>query len=479
VSAPRSVPRVLSLLLCSLALGAALSNGRAVTSDTPSDRPIRIVTLNPGHFHASLVHRERYPDVDDHVHVYAPLTPDLAEHLKRVARFNVRPVDPTRWEVEVHAGPDFLERMVQDRAGNVVVISGRNRGKIDAVLASLKAGFNVLVDKPWILRSEDLSKLKDALAIAATNHLAAFDMMTERFEVTTALQKELVNDPEVFGRILPGSPDQPSVYMESVHHLMKVVAGAPLTRPPWFFDTEQQGEGLSDVGTHLVDLVQWTLFPEQSLDFDKDVRLLAAQRWPTVIAKPDFQRVTGEPDFPPEVKPSLKDDRLEYYSNTLVTYSLRGVQVKLNAIWDWEAPAGSSDSHYAVYRGSKARVEVRQGRAEGLRPETYVVPNDARVRAGVMAAVGKRLAALQSRYPGVAVEPRGDEVLIRIPDRLRTTHEDHFSEVARRFFRYVKDPSSTPAWEAANMLVKYSVTTRGTELSRQSPPQPSTRIAPR
>ena len=45
---------------------------------------------------------------------------------------------------------------------------------------------------------------------------------------------------------------------------MKVVSGAPNIRPPWFFDTTEQGEGLNDIGTHLVDLVQWTLFPERA-----------------------------------------------------------------------------------------------------------------------------------------------------------------------------------------------------------------------
>ena len=122
------------------------------------------------------------------------------------------------------------------------------------------------MDKPWILRSEDLPKLKATLDLAEKKGRVAFDMMTERFEITTLLQKELVNDPEVFGKVDPGTPDKPSVYMESVHHLMKVVAGAPNIRPAWFFDKDQQGEGMNDIGTHLVDLVPWTLWPGQGID---------------------------------------------------------------------------------------------------------------------------------------------------------------------------------------------------------------------
>ena len=70
-----------------------------------------------------------------------------------------------------------------------------------------------------------------------------------------------------FGEIVAGTEAEPGVYMESVHHLMKTVAGAPNIRPAWFFDTAEQGEGLNDIGTHLVDLVQWTLFPGRAIDY--------------------------------------------------------------------------------------------------------------------------------------------------------------------------------------------------------------------
>ena len=45
--------------------------------------------------------------------------------------------------------------------------------------------------------------------------------------------------------------------------MIKTVAGVPLRRPVWFFDIDEYGEGLADVGTHVVDLVQWTVAPDQ------------------------------------------------------------------------------------------------------------------------------------------------------------------------------------------------------------------------
>ena len=94
--------------------------------------------------------------------------------------------------------------------------------------------------------------------------------------------------------------------MESVHYLKKIVAGVPNIRPSWFFDNSEQGEGLNDVGTHLVDLVQWTLFPNQSLN-RSDVEVIAAQRWPTVIPEAEFRRGDQRPEVSGNLAGSVKD----------------------------------------------------------------------------------------------------------------------------------------------------------------------------
>jgi predicted dehydrogenase len=438
----------------------------------------RLMTLDPGHFHAALIQKEMYPGVATRVDVYAPLGPDLFEHLKRIAAFNSRAEAPTTWEMDVHATPDFFERMLRDRPGNVVVLSGRNRPKIDRIVGSVRGGLHVLADKPWILASDDLPKLEAALADADARGVVAYDIMTERFEITSMLQRALVNDPQTFGTVLEGSEADPAVYMESVHYLMKTVAGAPNIRPAWFFDTTEQGEGLNDIGTHLVDLVQWTLFPEQALDVRADVRVIAAQRWPTVIPEADFRRVTGEPRFPSSLAGAVKDGSLECYCNTLVSYALRGVHTKLNVIWDWEAAPGAGDTHFAVYKGTRARIEVRQTRADRFRPELYVVPANPAAKAEVLRTLKAKVAALSEEFPGVTVVDNGSDLHVTIPERFRVGHEAHFAEVTRNFLKYMRDRRALPAWERANMITKYYVTTKGTELSRKSPSRPAPRIAP-
>src|SRR5262245_4748074 len=129
--------------------------------------PVRLLTLDPGHFHAALVQKENYPDVDPLVHVYAPLGPDLITHIQRVAAFNARPDNPTAWRLEVHAAPDFHERLLGEKPGNVVVLSGRNRYKIAYIRDAVGAGLHVLADKPWIIRPEDQPTLRAVLDAAA------------------------------------------------------------------------------------------------------------------------------------------------------------------------------------------------------------------------------------------------------------------------------------------------------------------------
>jgi predicted dehydrogenase len=464
--------RLLLLALAGLLGGAWM----AVQESGRTMADVRLMTLDPGHFHAGLVQKEMYPGVAPRVDVYAPLGPDLFEYLNRIAVFNKRPDKPTSWQLEIHTSPDFFERMLGEHPGNVVVLSGRNRGKIDRIGASIKAGLHVLGDKPWILKSEDFPKLESALAGADAKGVVAYDIMTERFEITSILQRALVNDRASFGEILPGSEADPSVYMESVHYLMKVVAGAPNIRPPWFFDTAEQGEGFNDIGTHLVDLVQWTLFPEKPIDYRNDVRLLSAQRWPTMIGEEDFKRVTREARFPASLSASVKDGKLEYFCNTLVTYAVRGIHTKLSVIWDWEPPPGSGDTHFAFYKGSRSRVEIRQSKEAGIRPELYVVPASAEAKSQVLSAVQAKITALQREYPGIGVEDRGAEIHVIVPDALRVGHEAHFAQVTTNFLGYLRDPKTLPAWERPNMLAKYYLTTKGTELSRKSPSHPAPRI---
>ena len=428
----------------------------------------RLMTLDPGHFHAALFQKEMWSGVAPQVDVYAPLGPDLLAHLQRVMQFNTRLEQPARWQLEVHAGSNSLERLLAERPGNVVVLSGNNRGKIDRLAAVVARGLHVLADKPWIIEPDELPRLEAALKAAEENGVAAYDAMTQRYEVSCVLARELARDPEIFGVCLPGSPEEPAVRMESVHYFLKEVAGAPVLRPAWFFDARQQGEALADVGVHLVDLVQWTLFPDQALDYRRDVAVIQGSHWPTLLSLPQFQRVTGEEAFPASARGSVREGSLECCANNRVVYSLRNVVVRLDVRWEFEPPPGGKDTEFAEFRGARSRIEVRQGREEQFVPEVFVVPGDPKSKARVQAALDRRVRLLQPVIPGLSAQDQGGRFRMVIPGGQRSGHEAHFAMLTRQFLEYVRNPKAAPAWERPNMAAKYYVTTQGVKLAREN-----------
>ena len=89
--------------------------------------------------------------------------------------------------------------MLAEKPGNVVVLSGNNARKTEIILASVEAGLNVLADKPMVITPDDFALLRKAFKVAAEKGVLLYDIMTERFEITTMLQRELSPMPGLFG----------------------------------------------------------------------------------------------------------------------------------------------------------------------------------------------------------------------------------------------------------------------------------------
>jgi predicted dehydrogenase len=270
-------------LMSAMALNQGCNSEKEEAKDEAQKKPLSLIVVEPGHFHAALVQKSMYADVDSVVHVYASEGPDVKAYLDKVEKYNTRPEDPTSWKEEVYTGPDFLEKMLSEKKGNVVVLAGNNQKKTDYIKKSVDAGLNVLADKPMAIDAAGFEKLKEAFASAEKNKVLLYDIMTERYEITNALQRELASLPAIFGELQKGTPENPAVMKESVHHYFKYISGEPLVRPTWFFDVAQQGEGMVDVTTHLVDLVQWSCFPNAVVDYQKDVKLLGTKRTATQL----------------------------------------------------------------------------------------------------------------------------------------------------------------------------------------------------
>ncbi|MDX2045824.1 MAG: putative oxidoreductase C-terminal domain-containing protein [Chitinophagaceae bacterium] len=437
---------------------SACSNNKMTTT-----KPVQLITLDPGHFHAALVQKTMYADVDSAVYVYAPEGNDLKLHLGRINSYNARTESPTRWKEEIYTGNDFFEKMIGAKKGNVVVLSGNNQKKTDYILQSLQNGLNVFADKPMVIDAAGFEKLKQAFEVAAKNKLLLYDIMTERYEINTILQRELSMIPEIFGKLQKGTSDNPAITKESIHHFYKYVSGSVLTRPAWFMDVSQQGEGIVDVMTHLVDLVQWECFPEQVIDYTKDITINTTKRWATGMSLQEFKAITKQDSFPAYLHNSLTNDTsIGVYCNGEINYTIKGIHAKTSVIWNYKAPEGTGDTHYSIMRGTKANLVIRQGKEESYKPVLYIEPvtDDTAFQTNLK----QHFNIISTKFPGVELYKIGKGWSVKLPERLVEGHEAHFARVTEKFLEYLKN-GNMPAWEMPNMLSKYYTTTKALEMA--------------
>lgn len=443
----------------------ACNSGNDEKKGSTSD--FTLVTLDPGHFHAALVQKSMYPGVDSNVYVYAPDGPDLELHLNRINAYNTRADQPTHWNEQVYTGDDFFEKMIAEKKGNIVVMAGNNQKKTEYIFNTVDAGMNVLADKPMVINSEGFALLKKAFEKAAEKKVLLYDIMTERFEINTMLQREFSQVKKLFGELEKGTPGNPAVTKESVHYFYKFVSGNVLQRPSWFMDVSQQGEGIVDVTTHLVDLVQWESFPGQVLDYNKDVSLVSARRWPTNMTLSQFNAITKQTAFPDYLKKDLvNDSTIGVFSNGEINFKLKGVHAKVSVTWGYKAPEGTGDTHYSIMRGTRANLIIKQGKEENYKPVLYIEPVN-KQDAGFEKDLKEALASLQADYPGVEIAKTTAGWRTVIPEKYNTGHEAHFGQVTESYLQFLK-AGKLPDWEVPNMLTKYYITTSALELAKKS-----------
>ncbi|MFO7924455.1 MAG: putative oxidoreductase C-terminal domain-containing protein [Bacteroidales bacterium] len=427
---------------------------------------VKLITLAPGHFHAYLVQKDMYRQVNPTVYVYAPEGPEVEQYLDMIENYNTRSEDPTSWNQVVYTGSDYLEKMLEEKKGNVVVLAGNNRNKTNYIKKAVDVGLNVFSDKPMAINADNFDLLIKAFESAENNNVLLYDIMTERYEITNILQKEIMSLPGVFGQLRRGSVQDPAVIKESVHHFFKYVSGQVLRRPPWFFDVTQQGEGLVDVTTHLVDLIQWACFPEQIIDYKTDVEMISANRWPTPLTVSRFENITGEPDFPSYLNDFvINDTMLHVYANGEMNFKLNDIHARVIVKWDYRAPEGAGDTHYSFTGGSNASLIIKQGTEQNYKPVLYIEPADPSGINDFENVLLREFKVIEERYPGVELNKLDGIWEVVIPDLYDVGHEAHFAQVMEKYLQFLTG-GKLPDWEIPNMISKYFITTKALELAR-------------
>ena len=402
-----------------------------------------LLFLDPGHFHAALTLRVPQARAADEIFVYASEGAELRDFLGLVERFNRRAENPTRWHPVVMTTDDPLARLVDERRGDVVILAGRNGSKARTIRRLHESGFHVLADKPWLVEPTDLDHVRASL----DGWPLAAEIMTGRHDAAAGLVKRLVGVPPLFGTF---REDGPAIEQDSVHLLEKLVDGAPLRRPWWYFDVRVQGSGAVDIPTHLVDQAQWLVDGDSAAPV-----LLSARAWPTRVPAEAFRRITGESGFPRELEPFVDGDTLSYRCNAELVYQINHVTTRAVTRWDLAASPGSGDTSLSVAHGTRADVRLEQSARTDFRRRVCVEPRTD--VAGVAQALHQTIAAWQAEVPGLEVVPAGAQTFeVTVPPGLDGGHEAHFAPVLDEFLTIV-DANRWPTALAERTLAKYTL----------------------
>jgi hypothetical protein len=414
-------------------------------------------------------------------HVYASPGPDRDKFVALVDAFNSRADNPTAWVLQLHGDAGAaaqLEQLVADGLASVVVLAGKNDSKLATISQLVAAGIHVLADKPWATNLDCLDDLTAATQPPSDSPALAMDIMTNKHDTIARLRREIVHDPTLFGAFQTDG-DLPCVEIGSVHHLAKLVNGAPLQRPAWYYDVTVQGNGLVDITAHMVDQVQWLLAGSDggggggggNFDYATDCELLAASTSDTEVPLALFSDSTGMEAFPEFLSGLLRESDpegsgplwaggggetvLPLAANGALHYKLRGVSVLHTAEWRPREPEGGGDLHTATLRGSLCEIAMRADEETGYKPELLLRPTSSTEEG--QAAFGEALQAAVARWSaspqfrGVSARRREEDTasaagggggggggwVIDVPKDISPTHEEHFALVMEEFLDHI------------------------------------------
>lgn len=423
----------------------------SVMSCSKKQDVLSIIVVAPGHFHASLLQKNALPGVSDTVRVYAQSGSELEAYKSTIDSYNTREDNPTSWVLDIYEGDDFLDHIPSADGSSFAVFAGNNKFKSDYILHCVEKGYHVISDKPMAINAEGYVKLQRAYDLADAKGLVIYDLMTERHDIQNEITRVIMSDDKIFGEV------SGRIEIEDIHHFFKQVSGKPLTRPMWYFDVRQQGEGIADVTTHFIDLILWECFPEEAITVS-DVEVTSATRFPTLITLDEYKAVTGADAFPEYLVQDLKDNVLNVYSNGSIGFTVKGIPVNIIMRWDYAPEPGSGDRFHEVIPGSVSNIEIIQDSTTGFARKLFI--NTTEETASITEQKLKKF------WPEISLEPVGENrYLVNIPDSYRHPHEEHFNMVGRDFIGCIRN-GSVPDWEISNTLTKYHITTTALELAK-------------
>jgi len=455
------------LLLCLNLLAGCRKKEQEKQQPSVKEYPVKVVVLNPNPYRTALFHSSTYQDVSPQITVYAPPGPELQGYLNQIKKFNARTPEPTNWKQEVYTSSDYLQKMLRQKTGNLLIVTGINSNKPRYIKAAVNAGLNVLADRPMCIRHDGFETILEAFDLAEKNDVILCDIMEKRSNIASVIQKELVNNENVFGELQNGTFDSPAIIEQSEHYLL--AEGKEVSRyPAWYFDTLKKGEGIANLGVELVDQVLWKCFAGKNINYQKQTNIKSAQCWPTLISEQEFKKITGEKGFPPYLQQRL-DERalLPFYGSGRIIFTTKDVFAGLTVSWSLQAPKGVKDSYRSVIRGTKARITVSQGKETNYESQLFVEPAEDADVTLLKQALAKAVAEMNREYPGLRVREQNNELQVVIPEKYYLTQEKLFTSSVKQRLEYFRE-NEIPEWEVLFMKAKYRIITEALTKSKTS-----------
>ncbi|MDR2287447.1 MAG: hypothetical protein LBE04_08260 [Prevotellaceae bacterium] len=133
---------------------------------TGAEGEVKLITLDPGHFHAALVQKNMYRQVDPAIFVYAPDRNDLNDHLDKIESYKSNLI--IRQGAEQNYKPSlYIEPQINDTAFESAL--NNQFDKVQAKYPGIELNKN---GKGWEVQIPDKYR---------NGHEAHFGQVTERF----------------------------------------------------------------------------------------------------------------------------------------------------------------------------------------------------------------------------------------------------------------------------------------------------------
>lgn len=175
----------------------------------------------------------------DHRHIYGMTRGMIDAGAKLAAWWTEGEPQPTQGFIRRF--PDAprcdLQTILDNPAIDLLLIACRPDQRADVAIAAMRAGKDVMVDKPGCITLDEVARLRET--ISETGRIWSVNF-SERFEVpATTTATQLIAEGAI-GRVVHTVGLGP-------HRL-----NAP-TRPDWFFDSSTYGGILTDIGSHQIE----------------------------------------------------------------------------------------------------------------------------------------------------------------------------------------------------------------------------------